>query len=130
MIEIIWIVLCAAFDVLADYWFWRGVFEPIPRRAQAHPAAVALGIVCLGLVFGGVATWLWPTPIFGSHGPVGMSLVLIPVLNGVVMAAYGAFRQKRGFGHSSLATLWGGAAFGLGFATARFLLVESYPLGA
>ena len=125
MIEIVWLVLGVAFDVLAEFWFWQGVFEPIQRRAKAHPAVVALGIVCLGAVLGGVGTWLWPARAFGSHGPVGMSLVLIPVLNGVVMAAYGAFRQRRGVGHSSLATLWGGAAFGLGFAAARFLLVEA-----
>ena len=124
MIDILGIVLGVTFNVLAEVWFWRGIFEPIPRRAEAHPAVVALGILCLGAVLGAAVTWLWPTRVFDLQGPVGISLMLVPILSGVVMAAYGAVQQRRDRGHSRLATLWGGATFGLGFAAARFLLLE------
>ena len=125
MIEILWLVLGLVLDVLVEFWYWQWLFEPVPRRAEPHPVFVAAAIASVGAVAGALATWLWPTRVFGAHGPVGMSLVLVPIVNGVVMGAYGAWRQRRGVGHSSLATLWGGAAFGLGFAAARFLLVEA-----
>ena len=125
MVETLWLVLGLIIDAVVEFSYWRWVLDPLPRRVEPHPVFVAVAIACVGAVAGAVATWLWPTRVFGAHGPVGLSLALVPLTNGVVMGAYGAWRQRRGAGHSSLATLWGGAAFGLGFAVVRFLLVEA-----
>jgi hypothetical protein len=82
-----------------------------------------LGLIALGGIAAGLVTWLLPTRLLGAPAIPGASLVVSPLLNGVLMHYYGVWQRERG-GHASFAaTFWGGAAFALGFAVVRFLML-------
>ena len=101
----------------------HSIGEPFQRRSRAHPVLSAIGIVLLGAAAGVLASLMWPVRIF-QPGPVpGMSLVLSPLITGVVMHRYGEWREDRGQMRSSMATFWGGALFAFSMASVRFLWV-------
>lgn len=72
---------------------------------------------------GGLVTWVLPTRLLGTPAVPGASLVVSPLLNGALMHYYGAWKTRAGGRPSFAATFWGGAAFALGFAVVRLLLV-------
>lgn len=53
----------------------------------------------------------------------GLSLVAGPLASGLAMREWGSFRRGQGHATGSLATFHGGAAFALGMALGRFVLV-------
>ena len=80
----------------------------------------------LGLIGGAMGWILWlavPARVVTSGRIPGASLVLSPMLAGLVMHYYGRWRESRGAAVSYTATFWGGALFAFGMASARFLLV-------
>jgi hypothetical protein len=52
-----------------------------------------------------------------------MSLVLSPIVTGLLMEAYGRWRTSRGGYPSFVATFWGGALFAFVMALVRYLSV-------
>ncbi len=58
----------------------------------------------------------------GSGSP-GASLVVSPILNGLLMHYFGAWRTPRSGPPSFIATFWGGALFAFGFAAVRLALL-------
>jgi hypothetical protein len=54
----------------------------------------------------------------------GASLVVTPILVGLLMARYGEWLEDRGEAPSYIASFWGGALLAFGMTTARFLLVR------
>jgi hypothetical protein len=75
------------------------------------------------MLIGFFATLAWPHRIIGIHGVRGASLVVAPLIIGLVMQFYGTQRAARGHSRSYFATFWGGALFALGMAAVRFELV-------
>jgi hypothetical protein len=103
---------------------WRVLGEPFQQRGRAHPVLAGLGLVLIGGVMG-VLLWLvFPVRVVPGGGIPGASLVLSPLLAGLVMHWYGRWRESRGTAVSYTATFWGGALFAFGMATARFLLMR------
>ena len=51
---------------------------------------------------------------------VRLSLLLAPLVTGVIMDRYGEWRYQRGGDPSFLGTFFGGALFALGLAAVRF----------
>ena len=54
----------------------------------------------------------------------GTSLVLSPLICGLVMKALGDWRQEKGMKRTDIATFWGGALFAIAMAAVRFELVK------
>ena len=52
-----------------------------------------------------------------------MSTIVTPVLNGLLMHAYGSWRERRGVERFFLTSFWGGGLFAFGLSLVRFLLV-------
>lgn len=77
-----------------------------------------------GAAIGWVTTLVLPGRVILSGGLPGSSLILSPVLSGMLMDAYGRWRASRGATRSKIATFWGGALFAFGMALVRFLLVR------
>jgi hypothetical protein len=116
------IVLQISGESLVELGF-HSVGEPFRRRSRAHPGLAAVGLVLLGAAAGALTSLIWPARIF-QPGPVpGASLVLSPLITGVVMHRYGEWREDRGRTRSSVATFWGGALFAFSMASVRFLWV-------
>jgi hypothetical protein len=100
-----------------------GLGEPFRQRTRAHPLLAGAGAVLMGGLAGGIAHLVWPMRIF-QPGPIrGLSLVVSPILTGVVMDRYGQWREARGQLRSYIETFLGGALFAFGMALVRFALV-------
>ena len=115
-------LLSGLFDLVVELLF-RGLGVTRGRRQRTHPLLPALGLFLLGCVAGGAVTWAVPTRLLGPPALPGVSLVVSPVLNGVLMHYYGVWTSRRGKPTSFAATFWGGAVFALGFALVRLLMV-------
>ena len=96
--------------------------ESFTRRSRTHPVMAGFGISAMGIVAGIITSLVLPTRIVPSPIP-GSSLVLSPLIAGLVMYSYGQWRDRRGGDHSYVATFWGGAIFALNMAVVRFMLV-------
>jgi hypothetical protein len=116
------LLLSGLFDLVAELLF-RGAGATRGRRARTHPLLAAIALLLVGGAAGGVVTWLLPTRLLGTPALPGASLVVSPLLNGVLMHYYGAWRSREGTQTSFAATFWGGAVFALGFALVRFVNV-------
>ena len=76
-----------------------------------------------GVVLGFLSSLVAPHRVFGTGAVQGASIVLSPLITGVVMEVYGSWCESRGIERSYFATLWGGALFALSMAVVRFQLV-------
>jgi hypothetical protein len=114
--------MSGVFDVLIELG-QRGVGRSLRWSRRAHPAESAVASFLLGALIGGLVSVAWPIRLL-SPGPVpGLSLMVTPVLNGLVMEWYGGWRERQGRERFFLATFWGGALFALGMAVVRYLIV-------
>ena len=97
--------------------------QSFKRRSRAHPVVAGVGVILMGAVAGVIASLVWPARIL-HPGPVrGLSLIVSPLVNGIVMERYGQWREDRGGSRSYIATFWGGALFAFSMALVRFLWV-------
>ena len=88
----------------------------------------AVGIVLMGGLAGVLTSLIWPTLIL-RPGPIpGISLLVSPIVSGLVMDRYGAWREDHGAERSHLGTFWGGALFAFSMALVRFLWVGKAAL--
>lgn len=93
-------------------------------RENHSPLAATLGYFALGGVIGACAAWVLPARLFPATGFSGVSLVLGPLGAGALMEWWGRRRRAAGHSTTNLATWYGGAAFALGLALARYFLVQ------
>jgi hypothetical protein len=102
---------------------WGLFGEPFQQRGRAHPVMAGIGLVLIGGAMGFILWLVFPARMVTRGRIPGASLVLSPVLAGLVMHHYGRWRGSRGAAVSYTATFWGGALFAFGMASARFLLI-------
>jgi hypothetical protein len=102
---------------------WGLFGEPFQQRSRAHPVVAGIGLVLIGGLMGWTLWLAVPARMVTSGRIPGASLVLSPILAGLVMHYYGRWRESRGGAVSYTSTFWGGALFAFGMASARFLLV-------
>jgi hypothetical protein len=89
-------------------------------RENRSPALATIGYLMFGAVLGGLSMLLLPTRLFGVSPATGISLVVSPLVMGIVMQLWGGLRRAQGHRTTNLATFHGGAAFALGVALVRF----------
>ena len=92
-------------------------------RGRLQPVYGLLGLMTLGAVAGGLVTWLLPQRLLGAPVIPGASLAVAPILNGLLMHAYGVWLAHRNHRESLAASFWGGAVFAFGFALVRFVVL-------
>jgi VIT1/CCC1 family predicted Fe2+/Mn2+ transporter len=85
-----------------------------------QPALIAVSIL-LGVVAGVISIAILPAPIFHPGKVHGISLILSPVLTGLIMAGFGSVLRRRNGKPLPWESFWGGFAFALGMAVIRFL---------
>lgn len=88
------LIVQLAFELFARFGvrILRSVFR-ITRSPD--PAVAALGYVIIGGVAGLLSLWIWPESF--ARGPIHrlLTLVIVPLLAGLAMAALGAWRKHR-----------------------------------
>src|SRR5579859_3829768 len=94
----------------------RAVIRSNRKVAKAsehiHPALAAVGYLAVGVIFGGVSVLVFPHPIFHPSKFHGMSLVISPLLTGLLMSQIGIARRRKGKDTIRI------ESFGYGFACA------------
>ena len=102
----------------------RVLGAPFGRRERHHPIIAGIGLLVIGAALGEASCWVWPYRIVGPGPYPGLSLVISPVINGLVSDVLGAWSERHGRSRTYLATFWGGALFAFGMAGARFLFLR------
>ena len=112
------------FEIIAEIVFafgWEGLAHSMRRRQNANPVLAGLGYAVVGALAGGLSILILPRRLLPAGGIKGASLVLTPLVTGLLMKTYGDFRRQRGHTTTGLATFWGGAIFAFSMALVRFL---------
>lgn len=114
-------------DVFLDF-LWISITSGFGPKRRTHPVAAAFGLVTVGVLAGFLTTLVLPRRIIHTQGVRGASLLVAPLISGLVMAFYGRQRAIRGHNRSYFATFWGGALFALGMAVVRFGLISGWHI--
>jgi len=88
-----------------------------------------LGWVVIGSVCGVVSGFIFPQRILTPSRLPGVSLVVAPLVSGLLMKAVGDRRREVGKDTTILATFWGGSIFAFTVSAARFLMLSLRPRG-
>ena len=115
------------FEFVADLafsWLFDWLTPPSPEfKASRRLMWAIIGMIAGGALLGGITVAIAPQPLFSPPGFRGASLVLSPLITGLLMKRYGTWRESRRLEHSHFATFWGGALFAFSMASARFYFV-------
>jgi hypothetical protein len=123
VLSFVWeLLLQVAGELLIEAGF-HAAGDAFRRRGRAHPIVAGLGIVIMGTLGGVLTSAIWPARVFEAGPLPGISLLLSPLLSGLVMEGIGRWRERRGHTRSYMSTYWGGALFALAMASVRFLWV-------
>jgi hypothetical protein len=101
----------------------RLVGAPFGRRGRGHPIAAGAGLLLFGAMLGVGSWWVWPYRIVASGAYPGISLLISPIVNGLLADALGTWRESQARPRTYLSTFWGGALFAFGMAGVRFWLL-------
>ena len=93
------------------------------RRGRQHPVVAGIGLLLMGAVLGEVSSWVWPYRLVASGPYPGISLLISPVVNGLLTHALGTWRENHDRPRTYLSTFWGGALFAFGMAGVRFWMM-------
>ena len=116
------LLLSGVFDVLLEL-LYQAFGTSRDAKGRFYPVSGGLGVLVFGGIAGGLTTWALPGRVFGAPVLPGASLLLSPILNGVLMHYVGVWRAQRLERPSFIATFWGGALFAFGFAAVRLAFV-------
>ena len=114
------VVLQALFEIAAE--MAREGFDAWQRR-KPSPGPGTAGLLLWGAAAGALSSWLVPHRLFARGLIPGLSMLLAPLLAGVVMHWFGIWRRAQGRAPSTLATYRGGALFAFAMALIRWLIV-------
>jgi len=124
LIELVVELLVQGLGELVVEGLARLVGAPFGRRDRHHPIVAGIGLLLMGVIMGEASCWVWPYRIVAPGPYPGLSLLISPVVNGLLADALGTWRERHGRSRSYLATFWGGALFAFGMAGARFLFLR------
>ena len=102
----------------------RATREVFVLSRAVNPVLAAIGYVFLGTVMGGISIFLFPHPLIHPSRLHGISLLVIPVLTGLVMSRIGAALRRYGKLPTQIESFGYGFAFAFGMALVRFLFVR------
>ena len=102
-------------------FLWRKI-----RTARWKTRRISLWLILpllggLGAAVGWISILIIPSPIFHPREFHGLSLILSPLLTGMVMAFFGSDLKRRKEMPAALESFSGGFSFALGIALVRFL---------
>lgn len=113
-------LLTAAGELSIELLF-RTIRAPFDDREDRNPVFAGMGYALFGLVVGGVSLLIFPNSFARSKSLPGISLLVTPVLCGLLMAGVGWWREQHGQKRIRLDSFLYGYIFALSMAVVRFL---------
>lgn len=113
-------LLQMALEILAESGLY-GLREPFRRPKPLHPILAGICYIALGAIMGGLSLILLPSPFIKSHAGRIANLLLTRLAAGVVMAAIGTWRLRRGKDTIRLDRFAYGYLFALAMGLIRFV---------
>jgi hypothetical protein len=117
----------ALFQIAIELGLELPLSHALRGARKARPLLAAIGIAIMGTASGMIGIRLFPHRLIKTSRWPGLSLVLAPLVAGIVMQLFGSRRRQHGREASSLATFWGGALFALCMSLIRWLTVGRIP---
>lgn len=121
--EILELILEAAGEyILAAIWdlLLRTAAEISDTSGPRDPVLAACGYLLLGLITGGLSLLFLPYRLIRHSRIPGASLILSPLITGLMMALTGKIRRRREKTVTRIESFGYGFAFALGVAAVRF----------
>jgi len=88
-LSLLWeIVLQGAGDLLVELGY-ASLRESTRERSRAHPVLAGFGVLLFGALAGAITRIVWPGRILDPGSFRGASLILSPLVNGIVMNRWG-----------------------------------------
>ncbi len=112
-------------QVLGEFLFtlgWESLGHALRGSRKANPILAVFGWAIIGAMCGVVSVLVVPQRLLPPSRFPGLSLVVAPVISGVLMKAVGDRRREAGKDTTALATFWGGTTFAFALAATRYLL--------
>lgn len=99
---------------------WNSVAEALDRKPVKNHFLALVGYALMGVAAGGISLLVFPE-LFVTHPTLRAANVIItPLLAGLLMAAYGEWRERRGLTTIRLDSFSYGYIFAAGVALIRY----------
>ncbi len=135
MEELIGAILGGILELVAEFLLellfaeLAGLLARLVRRfpvtvRRSDPFMVTAVFTLVGVAFGFLSTWIFPHPLVHPSRFHGMSLLISPLLTGLVLAWIGRAWKRRGRSSVRIESFGYGFTFALAMALIRFWLVR------
>jgi hypothetical protein len=114
-------VLIPAVAEIAFEFLLHCLGEPFIRRESRIPAMAGIGYFLIGLMLGGLSLLVFPQSFVRSENFHGISLLITPVVVGLLMSTIGRWRLRQGKTLLRLDSFVYGFVFALPLALVRFV---------
>jgi hypothetical protein len=102
----------------------RGIAEVLADSEISSPVLASFGYGLLGVMTGGLSLLVFPHPLVHPSRIHGISLLVNPVIAGVVMSLIGSMLRKRDQKVVQIESFGYGFAFAFGMALLRFFFAK------
>ena len=131
LLELLGLILEPVLDAIFQYLLvgladllLRALGEAFEGSEIQNPLLASTGYALLGLIIGGVSLFVLPRHLLHPSKFHGISLIVSPVITGLMMAGTGAILRRRDKKVTQLESFGYGFAFAFGMALVRFFFAS------
>jgi len=116
------VVLEFAGEVVIDL-IQRTIAEGFRTSRAPNPVRASLAYAFFGTLAGGLSLFIFPHPLVHPSRIHGISLLLSPLVTGLLMSVIGSTLRRQGKKVVQIESFWYGFVFALGMAVVRYLYI-------
>jgi hypothetical protein len=117
---IVEVIIPLIFEIFLEF-LWHCLGQTFESRERRNAFFAGIGYFLLGLILGGLSLLAFPQSFVRSETFHGISLLITPVACGLVMAAFGRWRERKGEVVLRIDSFVYGFLFAFPVALVRFL---------
>jgi hypothetical protein len=117
---IVEVLIPLIFEISCEF-LWHCLGQTFVSRESRTPIFAGIGYFLFGLILGGLSLLIFPQSFVRSKSFHGISLLITPVVCGLIMAAIGRWRERHGETLLRLDSFVYGFVFAFAMALVRFV---------